>query len=82
VLAVLGVEPTVPGAVVHDLDLIEVKLRMTPQIVFDDLFEVFFINLDLVLDETFLLVMFHRIDIVPDSLHSRIIYRTHGHRTG
>jgi hypothetical protein len=34
VLTAFGVEPNVHGAVVHDLDLIEVKLRMTHQIVF------------------------------------------------
>jgi len=47
VLAASGVEPNGHGAVVHDLDLIEVKRRVTHQIVFDDLFKVVLINLDL-----------------------------------
>jgi hypothetical protein len=71
VLAAFGVEPNVHGAAVHDLYLIEVKLRMTHQIVFDDLFEVFPINLDLVFYKAFILVIFHRIDIAHGSLHSR-----------
>jgi hypothetical protein len=54
VLAAFGVEPNVHGAIVHDLDLIEVKLRMTHQLVFDDLFEVFLINLDLVFYKAFI----------------------------
>jgi hypothetical protein len=71
VLAAFGVELNVHGAAVHDLYLIEVKLRMTHQIVFDDLFEVFPINLDLVFYKAFILVIFHRIDIAHGSLHSR-----------
>jgi hypothetical protein len=53
----------VHGAIVDNLNFIEVKICVTAEVFFDDLVKVFFIDFDLALYEALVLVIFHRINI-------------------
>jgi hypothetical protein len=58
ITAAFGIEPDVQGAILYDLNFVEVKIRVTAEVFFNDPAKVLLINFNLAFYEALVLVVF------------------------